>query len=73
MLMSRLVSAKRYNMVETDLRGLSIGIALMPAAMDMIVEGLNYSKPMEDIRLIPDKSSFRVCPWNKDIGLVFFR
>lgn len=55
------------------MRGFGIGVALVPASADKICEGLNYNQPMEDIMLIPDKASFRVCPWNKEIGLVFFR
>lgn len=31
----------------------------------------DMSNPYQDVRIIPDKSTYRVCPWNPTYGLCF--
>lgn len=63
---SRLVSRYRFLKPDEDQdeRESIIEAALMPSATDVMPDKLNVSKPNGEIRLLPEKESFMICPWN---------
>lgn len=67
---SRLVNYSRYANDE-DIRACGIASSLFPFGGDMVVPGLNYDNVNHDIKLVADKTSYRPCPWNPKLGLVF--
>lgn len=74
---AKLINKIRYYKSETDnesqVRACSLGVALTPSAIDKVCSGLNYPNPYADVKLIPDRASYRVCPWNNKIGMTFVR
>ena len=58
---------------EHEVRGYAVATELFPSALDMVIPGLNYPNIYADIRMIPDKNSYRPCPWNSKAGMVFVK
>ncbi len=70
---AKLINFKRYQ-AEGDnnhIRSNYAGGYLLPTKYDSLVPELGPFYPFGDMRIRPDKSTFKQCPWNPKLGMVF--
>ena len=46
-------------------------VLFLPTQQDIMVENSTYDNILKEIRFLPDRSSFRKIPWNKELGTCF--
>ena len=51
-------------------------VLLLPTKCDTLAEGVPEIEEFQvelfrDLRVIPDKSTYKIAPWNPNVGLVF--
>ena len=62
---------KRKYLADQEVRSNAAGSSLIPTMYDTLVPGLKLPNIFSDVILSPVKSTFKVSPWNPDIGLAF--
>ena len=66
----KMIPKKKY-LSDQEVRSNAAGSTLVPTMYDAIVPGIKIPNIFSDVIMKPDKSTFKVSPWNPKQGLVF--